>query len=225
MVLIGAANNGVGPNRFLFLNGITQTVKSYESETAQPLALENPDDYPIGELSTRAELYAIFDAFWREEPISFDQWFTGRTKFKLSAFELSKILGKEDFGQKHEEWTEFAPRWNPVGLPPKYTQKQALTWLDKQSDKKRFLLVASRNSMKSTWARILALTLAITYPDARILIVSETNKLSKKAMKEFKSYLEMAPNNPTLFQQYFAEFTITVDGGEKLIYDNPLAHL
>jgi len=35
----------------------------------------------------------------------------------------------------------------------------------------------------------------------------------------------MAPNSPTLFQQYFAEFTIAPDSGEKLIYDNPLAHL
>jgi hypothetical protein len=30
--------------------------------------------------------------------------------FKSSAFELSKILGKEDFGKKHEEWTEFGHR-------------------------------------------------------------------------------------------------------------------
>jgi hypothetical protein len=62
-------------------------------------------------------------------------------------------------------------------------------------------------------------------PPRRILIVSETNKLSKKAMKEFRGYLEMAPNAPTLFQQYFGEYTVAPDEGFSLIYDNPLAHL
>ncbi len=44
-------------------------------------------------------------------------------------------------------------------------------------------------------------------------------------MKEFRGYLEAAPNSPTLFQQYFAEYTIAPDSGQSLIYDNPLAHL
>jgi hypothetical protein len=186
----------------------------------------NAEGYIDGELLNRAELFTLYDfGFWRQVDASFDQWLAARLKFKMSAFELSKILGKEDFGRVHAEWTDFTPRWNPIGLRPGYTQKQALTWLDAQSDIKRFLLVASRNSMKSTWARILALTLTITYPDARILIVSETNRLSKKAMKEFRGYLEMAANNPTLFQQYFVEYTIAPDQGQSLIYDNPLAHL
>src|SRR5262249_51626222 len=168
--------------------------------------------------------------FWRQPDVSFEQWLADRRKFKSSAFELSKTLGKEDFGQKHQEWTSFAPRWNPVGLRPDYTQKQALSWLDSQESdteggKKRYLLVASRNSMKSTWVRILALCLTITYPDARVLIISETNKLSKKAMKEYRGYLELAPNNPTLFQQYFGEFAVQNDEGSSLTYDNPLAIL
>jgi len=123
--------------------------------------------------------------FWRQPDVTFDQWLADRRRFKASAFELSQILGKEDFAGKHKEWTHFAPRWNPLGLRPGYTQKQGLAWLDAQrsdteGDKKRYLLIASRNSMKSTWVRILALCLTITYPDARVLIISETNKLSKK---------------------------------------------
>ena len=134
------------------------------------------------------------------------------SEFKSSAFELSKILGKEDFGKVHEEWTNFAPRWSPIGLKPNYTLREALTWLNAHSETKRYLLVASRNSMKSTWARIFALCLTITCPDAPILIVSETNKLSRKAMSEFRGYLELSPNNPTLFQQYFGEFTVSSEG-------------
>ncbi|HSY32526.1 MAG TPA: hypothetical protein VLA42_11080 [Verrucomicrobiae bacterium] len=225
LALVAAEQNSVPANRFLFQNGIRKMLASYEAQA--PQALEAiPAEEVAGELLNRAELYAHYDfGFWRHPDTTFDQWLADRLKFKMSTFELSKILGKEDFGLLHKAWTDFAPRWNPLGLKPDYTQREALTWLDAQSETKRFLLIASRNSMKSTWARILALTLTITYPDARILIVSETNKLSKKAMKEFRGYLEMAPNNPTLFQQYFGEFTIAVDEGEKLIYDNPLAHL
>ena len=62
--------------------------------------------------------------------------------------------------------------------------------------------------MKSTWARIFALCLTITCPDAPILIVSETNKLSRKAMREFRGYLEIElRTTPRKFQQYFGEFT------------------
>ena len=57
---------------------------------------------------------------------------SSRNMFKISAFELSKILGKEDFGETHEAWTSFVPRWSPTGLRPGYTQKQALSWLDAQ---------------------------------------------------------------------------------------------
>jgi hypothetical protein len=225
LALVAAEQNGLPANRFLFQNGIHKTLESYERKA--PHALDSvPDDEVAGELLNRAELYALYDfGFWRRPDVSFEQWLADRLKFKSSAFELSKILGKEDFGRVHADWTDFTPRWNPIDLKPGYTQREALTWLDAQSETKRFLLVASRNSMKSTWARILALTLTITYPDARILIVSETNRLSKKAMKEFRGYLEMVPNSPTLFQQYFSEFTIAPDEGQSLIYDNPLARL
>lgn len=225
LAVAGAQQNNLPVNRFLFANGLRAMLASYKTQapqTLQPIA----DEEVLGELLSRPELYALYDfGFWHQIDKTFDEWLADRLKFKMSAFELSKILGKEDFGKKHEEWTEFAPRWSPLGLRPNYTQKQALAWLDAQSDKKRFLLVASRNSMKSTWARILCLTLTITYPDARILIISETNKLSKKGMKEFRGYLEMAPNNPTLFQQYFGEFTVAPDEGSSLVYENPLAHL
>ena len=36
--------------------------------------------------------------------------------------------------------------------------------------------------------------------------------------------LELSPNNPTLFQQYFGEFTVSTEGSS-LTYENPLAHL
>jgi hypothetical protein len=225
LALVAAEQNNLPANRFLFQNGVRAVWESREHKVPKPLDLIAAE-VVAGELLNRAELYALYDfGFWQQPDVSFGQWLADRLKFKMSAFELSKILGKEDFGRVHAEWTDFAPRWNPIGLRPNYNQKEALTWLDAQSDTKKYLLVASRNSMKSTWARILALTLTVTYPDARILIVSETNKLSKKAMKEFRGYLEMDSRNPTFFQQYFGEFTIAPNSGQVLIYENPLAHL
>jgi len=225
LALVAAEQNDLPANRFLFQNGLRKTLESHELGATQTLEPIPSEEVP-GELLNRAELHCLWCfGFWRQPDVTFEQWLADRLKFKLSAFELSKILGKEDFGAVHEEWTNFAPRWNPLGLRPGYTQREALDWLDAQSSTKRFLLIASRNSMKSTWARILALTLVITYPDSRILYVTETNKLSRKAMKELKGYLEMTPNSPSLFQQYFGEFTVAPGSGQALTYDNPLARL
>src|SRR5206468_9144655 len=44
-------------------------------------------------------------------------------------------------------------------------------------------------------------------------------------IKEFKGYLELLPDNPTLFQQYFPEYAVPVGDSAQQIYENPLAHL
>ena len=66
-------------------------------QTSQPFTLENPNDYPEGELSTRAELHAVMDAFWKGEPITFDQWLGRSSEFKSSAFEMSQDSWKRGF--------------------------------------------------------------------------------------------------------------------------------
>ena len=221
---VAARHHKIPFNKHLFTQGLRATL----AKTTLPEI--TGDDVVDGEVIHQKDLYAVWDyGFWRW-PDSFEQWLADRLRLKSSAFEMSKLLGKEDFGQKHEEWTEFAPKWDPRRLRPGYTQKQGLAWLDAQlspteGGKKRYLLVACRNSMKSTWARILCLCLTCCYPDARILIISETNKLSKKGMRELRGYLEMRVNNPTLFQQYFPEICTEPDDGSSVIYDNPLRHL
>lgn len=218
-------------NAHLFTHGLRATLKANETGEEVPLPQALVEEEIDGEILYRGDLVALHDyGFWRQPDVTFEQWLADRRKLKSSAYELSKILGKADFGPTHESWTSFAPRWNPSGLKPGYTQREALAWLnsqrsDTEGDKKRYLLVASRNSMKSTWVRILCLALTITCPDAPILYVTETNKLSRKAMKELKGYLEIYWNSPTLFQQYFAEVCVEPDSQQAGIYDNPLAHL
>jgi hypothetical protein len=221
---LAARHNKIPFNQYLLTHGLRATL-------GKDKLAEIPKDEIEGEILLRPDLHALWDyGYWRHPEATFEEWLETRRRLKSSAFELSKVLGKEDFGEKHEQWTCFLPRWNPIGLRPGYTQQQGLTWLgdqrsDLEGDKKKYLLVCSRNSFKSTFVRIHALCLTICYPDARILIISETNRLSKRGMKEFRGYLELAPNNPTEFQQLFGEFCVAQEDGSSLTYENPLAHL
>ncbi len=217
-------------NAHLFTHGLRATLNARESEEAVAEPSIQPEEVK-GEILYRTDLHGLWDmGFFRHED-SFDQWLADRFRYKSSAFALSQLLNKIDFGATHESWERFLPHWSPLGLRPNYTQQDALAWLDSQrsdveGDKKRYLLVASRNSMKSTFIRIHALQLALCCPDSSVLIVSETNKLAKKALKEYKGYLTKAANNPTKFQQYFSEFCAPInDAGQSNTYENPLAHL
>ena len=207
---VAARANKLVFNRYLFTHGLRAALRFKETEVE-----EAPPDVEVeevlGEILYRTDLYALWDmGFWRQPDVPFETWLAHRFRYKSSAFALSQLLNKIDFGATHESWERFLPRWSPLGLRPNYTQQDALAWLgqqhsDTEGDKRRFLLVASRNSMKSTFIRIHALQLTLNCPDSSVLVVSETNKLSKKAMKEYKGYLTKAANNPTKFQQYFAE--------------------
>src|ERR1700730_7357778 len=77
-------------------------------------------------------------------------------------------------------WTEeFFPQIDSRGLEPNYTQQQARQWLASQSEHfKTFLLLASRNSFKSSWSKFFVLSLVAAYPDVRVILVSETHELS-----------------------------------------------
>src|SRR5258708_4044490 len=67
LLLRAAEDLGLPANRFLFANGITQTLRSYGAKAAQPLAEIAAEDV-TGELINRAELFALYDASvaWRE---------------------------------------------------------------------------------------------------------------------------------------------------------------
>jgi hypothetical protein len=67
-LLQAAEQMALTANAYLFQNGITAALKSYEQKAAQPIA-EITDEAVPGELLTRAELYSIWDSSiaWREE--------------------------------------------------------------------------------------------------------------------------------------------------------------
>lgn len=225
-LLVRAAEElGLPQNRFLFSHGIIQTLKSCEAKEGLPLP-EIAAEQVTGELLNRAELYALYDASiaWREE-LSFEEFLSIRHTCKTDCFLLGRDVLEKDFAECHRVWTEFFPRFNPDTLPPNYTQKQAIKWLNEQSELKNFLLLASRSSFKSSWSHIWLLSLILCFPDVRVLLVSETRPLAKDFIGVIRSYFETTPGHESRFNQLFPEFSIAMGDGSVLSLDCPMARL
>jgi len=224
LALKAAEQAGVPANRFLFHNGIAKTLQSYALESPQLLDAA-PDETVAGELSNRAELVCLhdFSIGWREDAFDFPEFLRLRRVCKTDAYELGLLLGK-DFEECQKNWTEFLPRFNPDTLPSNYTQKEMRQWLDATSPVKDYLLMASRNSMKSSFVLVWLLTLHLCCPDARALLVSETQKLSSGFIRSYRNYWEVGPE-PTALQRLFPEYCITPGEGSEQYFRSPMAHL
>jgi hypothetical protein len=225
LVLQAAEQNNIYPNRFLFAHGIVNTLKSYELN--EPRLLSGiPEEEVTGELSNRAELYGLYDAgIGPRESTTFEEFLEIRQHCKTDAFYLGKEILHKDFVDCHQAWTDYFPKFDPTGLHPGYTQKQAIKWLSDASDVKNFLLLASRSSFKSSWSHVWLLSLILCFPDVRVLLVSETRPLAKDFIGVIRSYFEAMPGQETRFQQLFPEFTIPMGDGSVLSLDCPMAHL
>ncbi len=220
-----AEERQISPNRFLYANGLKAALAAYEQKAAQPLEAI-ADEYVPGELLTKAELFAEYDAsIATHEEITFEEFLSTRLRCKSDTFYLGKEVFKNDFAHVHEVWRDFFPRWNPLTLPPNYTQKQAIEWLASQSDVKDFLLMASRRAFKSSFARLWLASLIITLPDSRILIVSETRDFAKDNIIALRAIFEAAPGFETRFNRLFPEFTIPVGDGSAMTLDVPTRRL
>jgi len=220
-----AAANQIPANRFLFLNGATQTKLTHEAKKAQPLG-DIPAEPVIGELLTKAELFALYDAcFSPYEPESFEDFLAIRFKCKSDVYYLGEDIFKNDFAAVHESWRDFFPRFDPTTLPPNYTQRQAINWLASQSEIKDFLLLASRRAFKSSFMRLWLCTAIITLPDIRVLIVSQERGLSKDNIEALRGYFEVIPGFETRFQRLFPEFVISVGDGSVMSLEVPMRRL
>jgi hypothetical protein len=222
LLLQAAEEMGIPANCYIFQNGIQATLKSLQEK--QPQAITETVDPVVGELLTRSELFALYDASiaWREE-ISFEEFLQVRQNCKRDCFYLGKEVLQKDFAACHKVWSDFFPKFDPSTLPRDYTQRQMIQWLDSQSVKKDFFLMASRNSFKSSFNHIWLLTLILCLPDVRILLVSETKPLSKDFIGAIRGYFETDKNSR--FQQLFPEFVIPVDDGSTLSLEVPMKHL
>jgi hypothetical protein len=225
-----AGENRLPANYFLFANGIVQTLKSHELGKPQPL-VEIADELVIGELSNRAELAALHDVYaWREDASinghkDFDDFLRLRRVFKTDPYEAGLRDGGEDFEECQKNWAEFLPQLEPNTLCPGYTQRQMREWLDSLSNIKDFLIIASRNAMKSSFVLLWLRSLHLCCPDARALLVSETTKLSAGFIRKYRSFWEVKPHQESLLQKLFPEYCIIPGAGSKLEFSSPMAHL
>jgi hypothetical protein len=225
LLLREAENHQIPANRFLFANGLKATLASYKSKNAQPVEAVL-DDEVAGELLTRAELFALYDAsIATQEAITFEEFLSTRLRCKSDTYFLGKEVFRNDFARCHEVWRDFFPQWNPLTLPPNYTQKQAIDWLASQSDIKDFLLMASRRAFKSSFARLWLISAIVTLPDIRVLVVSETRPLAKDNIEAVRGYFECTPGFETRFHRLFPEFTIPVGDGSVMSLEVPMRRL
>jgi hypothetical protein len=225
LLLWEAESQQIPANRFLFANGLVASLRSYEVKGPHPLEAI-PTEPVAGELLNRAELYALYDAsIAAHEQITFEEFLQIRLRCKSDTFFLGKEVFRNDFAHCHEVWRDFFPQWNPLTLPPNYTQKQAIDWLASQSEIKDFLLMASRRAFKSSFARLWLVSAIVTLPDIRVLVVSETRPLSKDNIEAVRGYFEATPGFETRFQRLFPEFCIPVGDGSVISLEVPMRRL
>lgn len=221
---VAAQHHKLPLNDHLLRWGLKETQAALTDKQYQPVEVE--DGPVLGELITRRELHALWDLSiaWREE-ISFEEFLAVRNKCKKDCFELGLLLGK-DFHECHRIWADFLPKFNPDLLRPDYSQEDMKAWLNAQSEKKNFLLLASRNSYKSSFAVVWALSLLLCLPDARLLWCSETSRLSKGFIKSFRSYWTVKDKrNPVRFAQFYPEYCISEGEGTAQTFESPMTHL
>jgi hypothetical protein len=219
---VAAQHHDIPVNHHLLRFGLRETLaartKNYE--------VKEVEDAPvIGELLSSRSLDAIWDYTVWPDPTSFEEFLRVRHICKTDAFELGKLLGKDFEECCQGEWTKFLPRFNPDTLPSNYTQKEMRLWLDSISPVKDYLLMASRNSMKSSFSLVWLLTLHLCCPDARALLVSETQKLSAGFIRSYRSYWERKPHQETVLTKYFPEYCIPAGTGTAKSFESPMAHL
>jgi hypothetical protein len=210
-------------NDHLLRHGLHATLAVLVGEGLPP-ATENT--VVVGELISQKDLHALWDfSLFRHPEISFEKFLELRQVCKTDCYELGLLLGK-DFHEVHRVWSEFFPRFNPDKLPRNYDQEHAKKWMESQSEKSDFLLLASRNCYKSSFAIVWLCSLILCLPDVRALLVSETTPLSKGFIKSLRGYFEIQNvNQPSLFNQLFPEYMIPAGEGSVLTFQSPMAHL
>ena len=226
LVQAAARAHCIPANWYLVRHGLKNTLAALNGTTCEPTA--PMEEIVDGDVLYKHELECLYDfSMFRQPDVSFEQFLEQRSLCKSNAMFISKLFDK-DFAECHRRWTEqFFPRIDPRGLQPNYTQQQARHWLESQSEHfKTFLLLASRNSFKSSWSKFFVLSLVASYPDVRVVLVSETHELSELFAGELRQYLEVLDEGePNKFLQLFPELSVLAGEGSSMTYENPVRHL
>ena len=216
---------------FYWSNGPVQTRASIETNEAKPLAKPEGDNIVVGEIVYKREIFALyhFVEAWRKDAIpTFEGYLAERRSCKTDGTinRGNKYFGKDFHEQPHQRWDDMFIRWNPDGLQPDYDQESAKKWLGSQSENKKRVLVACRNSYKSNFTLVYLVGAVLCLADIRLLLVSETKPLSKSFINGFRSFWEVKnPNEPSRFNRLFSEYCIPLGDGSSLEFQSPMSHL
>ena len=222
LVQVAARAHDVPANWYLVRHGLKNTLAGAE--------LRDIEDGVIvdGEVLFKHELECIYDFSMFRRSESFDEFLEVRRKCKTDVMFLAELIGKNFHQSPHGKWTyEFFPRFNPDGLRPNYTQQEARQWVAQQIDRyNTFLLLASRNAYKSTWAQVFVMTFVLCYPDALVILASETHDLSENLIGGLRQFFEIVDEStPDKLLQFFPEYAVPPGEGSSMVYECPIRHL
>jgi hypothetical protein len=223
LVQVAARAHDIPANWHLVRYGLKNTLAGTElGEIEEGVVVE-------GEVLFKHELECIHDfSLFRQPEISFDEFLAVRRNCKTDVMFLADLIGKNFHQSPHGKWTyEFFPRFNPDNLRPNYTQQEAREWVANQIDRHNtFLLLASRNAYKSTWAQVYVMSFVLCYPDALVILASETHDLSENLIGGLRQYFESVDEStPDKLLQFFPEYAVPVGEGSSMVYECPIRHL
>jgi hypothetical protein len=223
-----ARETGFPANEFFWANGIRRTQESIA--TGSPLLLEEISDEDVpGMLDDRATLYATWDfsCSWRKgnpENQSFEKYLEMCLAVKDDFFVLNDVCSKDFYAEAYQSWVDLMPKLNARNLSRRYTQQAMRTYLGVSAIKQR-MLVAARNSMKSSFVRLWLIQQLLICPDLRILLVTETKELATKIMEFVRAYVEVSTTGPTRLQILFPFYMIPEGDGKATEFRCPMARL
>jgi hypothetical protein len=228
LALNAARESGLPANEFFWQHGVRKMQESIAAGTPVLLDEIRADDVP-GMLDDRATLYATWDysCSWRKgnpENESFEKYLEMCLAVKDDFFVLNDVCQKDFVKEAYDSWARLMPKLDPRKLRRGYTQKEVQRFLNVSEIKQR-LLVASRNSMKSSFMQLWAIQQLLICPDLLILFVTETKELANKIISFVRAYVEVSATGPTRLQQLLPHYMIPESDGKKEEFRCPMAHL
>jgi hypothetical protein len=207
-------------NEHLYRYGVQKTLAALESKEPATPVDPDLDRWEPGQRIRVHEQWAIWDfsMSWRTQKdgakIDFERFQELRRICQTNTYEAGRQVHGKDFAEKpHKQWNDelFVHR-NPDLLPEIYGHSELSQAMAAQSPVRRRMLLAARNSLKTTMDLYDICGWICTFHDCRYLLCSSTSPLSKSLVKLFRQiFIVRDPLSPSLFQQLWPELCVSDD--------------
>jgi hypothetical protein len=204
-------------NEYFYRYGVQKTLTALATGQSATLVEPSLDRWEPGQRIRVHEQYAVWDysMSWRDQKVgrkySFEEFQILRRICQTDTYEAGRLVHGKDFAEKpHKQWNDelFVQR-NPDLLPEEYGHKELAEAMTAQSPCHHRMLLAARNSLKTTIDLYDLVGWVCTFPDIRILLCSSTNPLTQQLVTLFrKIFVVRDPLEPSLFQQLYPEMCI-----------------